>query len=67
MHQSNFTSAFCGEIHFRPTGKTCVGCTVDIGMFVMDTKSVVRTIMETEDAEAQARGPKMKENGRTPL
>lgn len=36
-------------------------------VLVMDTKSVVRTIMEMEDAEAQARGPKMKENGRTPL
>lgn len=36
-------------------------------VFVMDTKSVVWTIMEMEDAEAQARGPKMKENGRTPL
>lgn len=34
-------------------------------VFMMDTKSVMRTIME--DAEAQARGPKMKKNGRTPL
>lgn len=33
----------------------------------MDTKSVVWTIMEMEDAEAQERATKMKENGCTPL